>query len=54
MRTSTIPSSSSSLSLTIAPVFAWEICLAMYLIAKGFRPVAVPAGVVEPELVPVA
>lgn len=26
--------------LTAAPVFAWEICLAFYLILKGFRPSA--------------
>jgi hypothetical protein len=37
--------------LFVVPVFAWEICLAIYLIAKGFRPVAVPARVAEPELV---
>ena len=37
--------------LFVAPVFAWEICLAVHLIAKGFRPVAVPAPVVDRELV---
>ena len=37
--------------LFVAPVFAWEICLAVYLIAKGFRPTAVPTEAVERELV---
>ena len=37
--------------LFVVPVFAWELCLAIYLIAKGFRPTAAPAVVVEPELV---
>jgi hypothetical protein len=36
--------------LFVVPVFAWEICLAVYLIAKGFRQTAVLARVVEPEL----
>jgi Domain of unknown function (DUF4386) len=40
--------------LFVVPVFAWEICLAVYLIAKGFRPTTVPTRMAEPELVPVA
>ncbi|NYJ06647.1 DUF4386 domain-containing protein [Petropleomorpha daqingensis] len=39
--------------LFVAPVFAWEICLAVYLIAKGFRPTVVPAPVVDREPVAV-
>jgi hypothetical protein len=27
-------------AVTAVPVFAWEICLAVYLIVKGFRPLA--------------
>ena len=38
--------------LFVAPVFSWELCLAVYLIVKGFRPTAVPPRVVERELVP--
>jgi hypothetical protein len=26
-------------ALAAVPVFAWEICLAIHLVAKGFRPV---------------
>jgi hypothetical protein len=37
--------------LFVAPVFAWEICLAVFLIAKGFRPVTVAAPVVDRDLV---
>jgi len=37
--------------LFVVPVFAWELCLAIYLIAKGFRPPAAPAVVVAPALV---
>jgi hypothetical protein len=29
-------------AITAVPVFAWEICLALYLIVKGFRPSAAP------------
>lgn len=29
------------IGVTVVPIFAWEICLAVYLIAKGFRPDAV-------------
>ena len=40
--------------LFVAPVFAWEICLAVYLIAKGFRSTVVPpVRVPEPEPVAV-
>jgi hypothetical protein len=27
-------------AITAVPVFAWEICLALYLVVKGFRPTA--------------
>jgi hypothetical protein len=43
-------------ALTALPVFAWEICLAFYLIARGFRPAAVArldaaaSGSADPEV----
>ena len=27
------------IGLGVVPVFAWEICLAVYLLVKGFRPI---------------
>ncbi len=38
------------LGLTVVPVFAWEICLAVYLIARGFRPAGARLGA-SPALV---
>jgi hypothetical protein len=26
--------------LAVVPIFSWELCLAIYLLAKGFRPAA--------------
>jgi hypothetical protein len=34
-------------AVTAVPVFAWEICLALYLIVKGFRPSAVATAPVQ-------
>ena len=39
--------------LVVVPIFAWELCLAGYLIARGFRPAprsATPAAVEPPVL----
>jgi branched-subunit amino acid transport protein AzlD len=37
------PQISAWAAVTAVPVFAWEICLALYLVVKGFRPSAVAA-----------
>ena len=42
------------LGVCVVPVFAWEVCLAIFLITKGYRPTAVtpivPSGERQPHL----
>ena len=44
------------LGVCVVPVFAWEVCLAIFLITKGYRPTAVtpivPSDERQPQLTP--
>jgi hypothetical protein len=37
-------------AVTAVPVFAWEICLALYLVLKGFRPSALAGLTTAPPV----